>query len=122
MSEIAIHVETAYIERESDPANGRHLFAYTITIAHRGGEPAQLMNRYWLITDGNGKREEVRGPGVVGKQPRLEAGQAFRYTSGCVLETPVGVMEGHYEFHTDDGEVFEAPIAAFTLAVPNVVQ
>lgn len=122
MSEIAVHVETAFIERESDPVNGRHVFAYTITVMHRGGEPARLVNRYWLITDGNGKQEEVRGPGVVGKQPRLEAGQAFRYTSACILETPVGVMQGHYEFHTDEGDVFEAPIEPFTLAVPNVVQ
>ena len=121
MSGFAIEVETAYIERESKPP-ARHVFAYTITITNGGAAPARLMNRYWLITDGNGERQEVRGPGVVGKQPRIEPGQAFRYTSACILETPVGVMQGHYEFHTDEGEPFKAAIDPFTLAVPNVVQ
>ena len=121
MRKFEVSAEPRYILAESDPANARFVFAYTITIANRGDEPAQLLNRYWLITNGDGKREEVRGPGVVGNQPRIAPGQAFRYTSACVLETAVGSMQGHYEFATDAGERFEVPIATFSLAVPGSV-
>jgi len=89
--------------------------------ANRGAEAAQLINRYWLITDGDGNQQEVRGPGVVGNQPHLAPGDSFRYTSACVLETAVGVMQGHYEFRTDAGESFDAPIAAFSLEAHNAV-
>jgi ApaG protein len=123
MSESSIDVvaEPRFVARESEPRERRFVFAYTITIAHRGGEPARLLNRHWIITNANGERREVRGPGVVGEQPRLEAGQAFRYTSAAVLETPVGTMEGEYEFETDAGRRFAVPIAVFSLSVPNVV-
>jgi len=119
----AIHIEAVseYVEAESDPAAGRYLFAYTITIVNGGDAPAQLLNRHWQITDGNGAVEEVQGPGVVGRQPRLEPGEAFRYTSAAVLRTPVGAMTGSYEFCRDDGSRFEAPIPAFSLAAPDQV-
>ncbi len=119
--EIDIQVEVRYIERESDPDGKRFVFAYTITISNAGGEAAQLLNRYWRITDAEGKVEEVEGPGVVGKQPLLEPGESFRYTSAAILTTPVGSMEGHYEFQRQDGETFLAPIQAFSLSQPNVV-
>jgi len=114
-----INVEVRYIERESDPGTNRYVFAYTITITNRGATSAQLMNRYWRITDADGKVEEVAGPGVVGKQPVIEPGEAFRYTSAAILETPVGSMEGHYEFHGESE--FLVPIPAFSLSQPNVV-
>ncbi len=119
--DIDIQVEVRYIERESEPEHRRFVFAYTITITNGGEEPAQLMNRYWRITDAEGKVEEVEGPGVVGKQPRLLPQQSFRYTSAAILNTPVGSMEGHYEFRRDSGETFTAPILPFSLFQPNVV-
>lgn len=119
--EFEIQVEVRYIERESEPEAGRFVFAYTITITNVGAAPAQLMNRYWRITDAEGKVEEVEGPGVVGKQPRISPEHAFRYTSAAVLQTPVGSMEGHYEFQRDSGETFLVPIPAFSLSQPNVV-
>jgi ApaG protein len=119
--EIHIQVEVRFIERESDPANKRFVFAYTITITNTGDSAAMLMNRYWRITDGEGKVEEVAGPGVVGKQPKIGPGETFRYTSAAILETPVGSMEGHYEFVRDSGEAFRAPIAPFSLSQPNMV-
>jgi len=121
VSDIIIDVETQYIAGESDPGQQRFVFAYTITVTNESDRAAQLLNRYWRITDGNGEEKEVEGPGVVGKQPRIIPTQAFRYTSGAVLPTPVGTMEGHYEFQHDDGERFLVPIAAFTLAVPTMV-
>lgn len=122
MSEgIEIQVEVRFIERESDPENSRFVFAYTITVGNESPEPAQLMNRYWRITNAEGQVEEVAGPGVVGKQPRIKPGEAFRYTSAAVLETPVGSMEGHYEFLRDSGETFQVAIPAFSLSQPNVV-
>ena len=120
-SEFDIQVEVRYIERESDPDANRFVFAYTITITNTDDEPAQLMNRYWRITDAEGKVEEVEGPGVVGKQPRIPPEQSFRYTSAAILQTPVGSMEGHYEFQRDNGETFLVPIAPFSLSQPNVV-
>lgn len=120
-SDIDIQVEVRYIERESEPEGGRFVFAYTITITNTGAEPAQLMNRYWCITDAEGKVEKVQGPGVVGKQPRILPEQSFRYTSAAILSTPVGSMEGHYEFRRDCGGTFLAPIPAFSLSQPNVV-
>lgn len=116
-----VHVQTRFITSESDADAPRFVFAYTITIANRGRETAQLLNRRWLITDGDGAQEEVRGPGVVGNQPRIAPGEAFRYTSACVLETAVGTMEGHYEFRNTAGELFDVPIARFSLEAPNVV-
>ena len=121
MSDISIEVETRYVERESDPAAQRYVFAYTITVANQGAAAAQLLNRHWCVTDGNGEGEEIDGPGVVGQQPRIIPGQAFRYTSAAVLPTPVGTMHGHYEFQFDDGERFLAPIAAFSFVLPAMV-
>lgn len=118
---IDIEVEVRYIERESDPEGDRFVFAYTISITNTGASAAQLMNRYWRITNAEGRVEEVAGPGVVGKQPRLEPGETFRYTSAAIIETPVGSMEGHYEFVRDIGDPFEVPIRAFSLSQPNVV-
>ena len=116
-----VHVEPRYIPGESAPEQGRHVFAYTIVVENVGEQAARLMSRRWLITDGDGRKQEVQGPGVVGKQPRIPPGDSFRYTSAAVLETAVGCMEGHYEFHADDGAAFTVPIPAFTLAMPNAV-
>lgn len=118
---ISIGVDTVYVEQQSDPAANRYVFAYTITIVNAGDQPAKLMNRHWLITDSNGKVQEVRGEGVVGEQPYLKPGEQFQYTSGTVLETPVGVMEGEYEMINDDGEAFHAPIDRFALSIPRTL-
>jgi ApaG protein len=120
--QIRIEVESAYVDEQSDPKEGRYVFSYTITIRNEGLVPARLLTRHWVITDANGKVEEVRGEGVVGEQPHLKPGQGFRYSSGAVLETPVGAMQGSYEMITDDGMRFDAPIAAFRLAMPGIVQ
>ena len=114
-------VESAYVPSESDPATNRYVFAYTIMIENTGERPARLMRRRWLITNGNGEKQEVQGPGVVGRQPRLVPGERFRYTSAAVLETAVGAMQGHYEFRADDGVEFRVSIPVFSLAVPNIV-
>ena len=116
-----VTIKPSYVPAESDPSENRYVFAYTIVIENTGKRPAQLMRRRWLITNGNGEKQEVRGPGVVGRQPRLVPGESFRYTSAAVLATAVGAMEGHYEFRADDGAEFRVLIPAFSLAVPNVV-
>lgn len=121
MKGFEVAVQTRFIASESDAAALRFVFAYTITIANRGTDTAQLLSRRWLITDGDGTEEEVRGPGVVGNQPVIAPGEAFRYTSACVLETAVGTMEGHYEFKSAAGELFEVPIPRFSLEAPNAV-
>jgi len=118
---IRVDVETAYVEDQSDPGDRRFVFAYTITIRNQGSTPARLLTRHWIITDANGKVQEVRGDGVVGEQPYLKPGQGFRYSSGAVLETPVGSMQGSYQMIADDGERFDAPIAPFRLAIPGVL-
>ena len=121
MSGISIDVETRYVERESDPAQQRFVFAYTITITNDSDSAAQLLNRHWWVTDGNGDVKEVQGSGVVGKQPRIVPSQAFRYTSAAILPTPVGSMRGSYEFQRDDGDLFEVPIPAFAFVLPTMV-
>jgi ApaG protein len=118
---LEISVATQFLDEQSDPDDGRYVFAYTIRIRNLGRLPAQLLDRHWVITDGNGKVEEVRGEGVVGEQPRLEPGEAFTYTSGAVLATAVGTMEGSYRMAGDDGTEFDAPIPPFTLAVPRTL-
>jgi ApaG protein len=118
---LEISVATQFLDEQSDPDGERYVFAYTIRIRNLGRLPAQLLDRHWVITDGNGKIEEVRGEGVVGEQPRLEPGEAFTYTSGAVLETAVGTMEGSYHMSGDDGTEFDAPIPPFTLAVPRTL-
>lgn len=119
--EISIEVATDYVDDQSEPEVGRYVFAYTITISNRGSVPAKLLSRHWLITDANGKVQEVRGDGVVGEQPHLYPGDKFRYSSGAVLETPVGAMQGSYRMQADNGTSFDAPIPPFTLAVPGVL-
>ena len=116
-----IDVDTRFLDEQSAPEEDRYVFAYTIRIRNLGRLPAQLLDRHWVITDGNGKVEEVRGEGVVGEQPRLEPGEAFTYTSGAVLETAVGTMQGSYHLSGDDGTEFDAPIPAFTLSVPRTL-
>ena len=120
-SRIAVNVDTRYLEDQSDPGESRYVFAYTITIRNRGKVPAKLLGRHWVITDANGKVQEVCGEGVVGEQPHLQPGQGFRYTSGAVLETPVGSMQGSYQMLADDGERFDAPIPPFSLAIPGTI-
>jgi ApaG protein len=119
---IRVDVETSYLDEQSDPREGRYVFAYTITIRNEGQVPARLLTRHWVITDANGKVEEVRGDGVVGEQPYLKPGQGFRYSSGAVIETPVGSMQGSYQMLGDDGAQFDAPIRPFRLAMPGILQ
>jgi ApaG protein len=116
---IRVTVKSAYVAEQSSPKAGRYVFAYTVRIENEGGESAQLRTRHWIITDGNGKIEEVRGPGVVGHQPLLKPGDHFEYTSGCVLQTPRGEMKGTYQMHRPDGRMFDADIAPFRLALPH---
>jgi ApaG protein len=116
---IRVTVSTVYVPSQSAPTAHRYVFAYTIRIANEGNQVAQLKSRHWIITHGNGKVEEVRGPGVVGQQPSLKPGEHFEYTSGCVLETPRGTMRGSYQMHTADGKSFDAEVAAFQLAMPH---
>jgi ApaG protein len=118
---ISIDVETTYLDDQSEPREQRYVFAYTITIRNEGEVPAKLLTRHWIITDANGRVQEVRGDGVVGEQPYLKPGQGFRYSSGAVLETPVGTMQGTYQMLADDGAQFDAPIAAFRLAMPGML-
>lgn len=118
---IAVDVDTTYVEDQSDPRDNRYVFSYTITIRNEGAVPARLLARHWIITDANGKVQEVRGEGVVGEQPHLKPGQGFRYSSGAILETPVGAMYGSYQMLADDGRRFDAPIAPFTLAIPGAL-
>ena len=118
---IRVDVDTSYLEDQSDPKSRRYVFSYTITIRNEGAVPARLLTRHWIITDSNGKVQEVRGEGVVGEQPYLKPGQGFRYSSGAVLETPVGAMQGSYQMVADDGAQFDAPIAAFRLAMPGLL-
>lgn len=118
---IQIEVETNYIEAQSDPSNDRYVFSYTITISNMGAQAATLLSRHWVITDANGQTQEVRGEGVVGEQPHIKPNQGFQYTSGTVLETPVGSMRGTYLMVDDDGTNFDAEIPMFTLCVPHIL-
>ncbi len=119
--QISVEVQTQFLAAQSDAAEGRHAFAYTITIRNTGTLPAKLLTRHWIITDADGEVQEVRGEGVVGEQPHLQPGEGFRYTSGAILDTPVGVMQGSYQMVADDGHHFEAPIAPFRLAQPGLL-
>jgi ApaG protein len=119
--DIRIEVDTRFLADQSAPRENRFVFAYTITIRNQGSVAAQLINRHWVITDGNGKVQEVRGEGVVGEQPWMRPGDDFQYTSGAVLETAVGTMRGSYEMLADDGTRFLAPIPEFTLSVPRTL-
>ena len=119
--DIDVNVATRFLAEESVPEDGRFVFAYTIRIHNSGKVPARLISRHWLITDDNGKVQEVRGEGVVGEQPWLRPGDDFEYTSGAVLETPLGTMRGSYQMLADDGTHFDADIAPFTLTIPRTL-
>jgi ApaG protein len=119
--DIDVQVQTRFLPDQSMPEDGRFVFAYTIRIHNSGQVPARLISRHWLITDDNGKVQEVRGEGVVGEQPWLRPGDDFEYTSGAVLETALGTMEGSYQMLADDGTHFDAAIAPFTLSIPRTL-
>ena len=119
---VRVTVESRFLQEHSAADEDRYAFAYFITIANEGSTRVQLKRRHWIITDGIGKVEEVEGPGVVGEQPVLAPGESHRYTSGSVLATPVGTMEGTYEMHEADGRIFQAEIPRFSLQMPGVMQ
>lgn len=117
-NDIQVTVLPNYLADQSDPGESQYLWSYTIEIANLGATSAQLLSRHWIITDADGKREEVKGPGVVGEQPILRPGDAFRYTSGCPLSTPSGIMEGTYRMVDENGRSFDVAIPAFSLDSP----
>ena len=121
MSNIQVVVRTNYVEAQSIPLEHRYVYTYTITIANRSNAPAQLISRHWRITDANEKLQEVQGMGVVGEQPHLRPGESYTYTSGVILETETGIMEGSYHMRTDEGDMFDAPIPTFALVPPHAV-
>ncbi|MCW2257940.1 ApaG protein [Providencia alcalifaciens] len=118
---VSIQVQSVYIVSQSQPELGRYVFAYTISIRNLGREAIQLMSRYWLITNSDGHKTEVQGEGVVGEQPVIEPGSVYRYTSGAILETPMGTMEGYYVMLNGVGENFHVDIPAFRLALPTLI-
>ena len=119
--DIRVKVESFYIPEQSDPVIGRYVFAYNVSIHNGGPTAAKLLSRHWIITDANGHIQEVEGEGVVGEQPYLQPGEMYRYTSGAMLETPVGSMHGSYLLVDDSGIQFEAQIPAFTLSRPHAL-
>ena len=116
---IRVRVEPAFLEDQSEPERSRYFWSYTIEVANQSLQSVQLVSRYWRITDAQGRIEEVRGAGVVGETPRLNPGEAFRYTSGCPLTTPSGIMVGRYQMITSSGKPFEIDIPAFSLDSPH---
>jgi ApaG protein len=118
---ISVAVQTQFLQEQSTPDSNRYAFSYTIRIENTGSVPARLISRHWIITDSNGKVQEVRGEGVVGEQPWLRPGDNFQYTSGAVLETDIGTMRGSYHMLADDGRRFDAAIPQFTLSIPRTV-
>lgn len=120
-NKILVEADPQFIEGQSAPDQGRYVFAYTITISNVGSIPAKLLSRHWLITDSNGKVQEVRGDGVIGEQPHIKPGEYFRYTSGAMIETPVGTMQGQYLMVSDEGDNFSANIPKFTLSIPRTL-
>lgn len=118
---VSVQVQSAYIPSQSVPDDERYVFAYTITIRNLGHAAVQLLGRYWLITNGNGHETEVQGEGVIGEQPVIAAGGEFHYTSGAVLETPIGTMQGHYEMVDAEGDAFRVEIPVFRLAIPTQI-
>lgn len=117
---IRVEVESEYIPDRSDSERNSYFFAYHVKITNGGDEPVQLISRHWIITNAEGRTEEVRGPGVVGEQPKLEPGESFEYSSFCPLNTPMGTMHGTYQMVTDNGDRFDALISPFTLAQEEV--
>jgi ApaG protein len=118
---IRVQVVARYSPERSQPTGNKWFFLYTVTISNESADTVQLLTRHWIITSGTGDVEEVRGPGVIGKQPTLAPGESFEYTSGCPLETSFGVMEGSYQMITADGNRFDAKIAPFALSEPYTV-
>ena len=119
--DLTVRVRPSYLAGQSDPAAGRWTWAYHIEIENGGTRPVQLLSRHWIITDGSGHVEEVKGPGVIGQQPVLAPGESFTYTSGCSLGTAFGKMEGTYQMTTRNGDGFDVTIAPFTLSEPYTV-
>jgi ApaG protein len=120
-NKIIVAATPYFLAEQSAPENDRYVFAYTISISNAGEIPAKLLSRQWLITDANGKIQEVRGEGVIGEQPYLRPGETFTYTSGAMIETAVGTMEGIYTMRSDDGNHFDAQIPRFTLSIPRTL-
>ncbi|AIR04736.1 MULTISPECIES: Co2+/Mg2+ efflux protein ApaG [Cedecea] len=118
---VCVQVQSFYIESQSSPEDERFVFAYTVTIRNLGRTAVQLLGRYWLITNGNGRETEVQGEGVVGEQPHIEPGNDYQYTSGAVIETPLGTMQGHYTMVDAQGEAFKVEIPVFRLAIPTFI-
>jgi ApaG protein len=118
---INIKVKTDYIEDQSYPSESKYVFSYTVSIKNEGKIPAKLISRQWIITDANGKIEEVTGLGVVGEQPRLKVDEIFEYTSGTIINTPVGTMHGTYQMVADNGYEFDAKIPLFSLSTPKIL-
>ncbi len=121
MNKIDIKVLPAYIADQSDPKSDHYVFSYTVTITNSGSTPAKLLTRHWIITDGDGQTQEVKGDGVIGEQPHLKPGEGFQYTSGTFMNTPFGTMHGSYQMLSDTGEKFDADIPTFQLSVPNTL-
>ncbi|MBX3481712.1 MAG: Co2+/Mg2+ efflux protein ApaG [Caulobacter sp.] len=120
--DVVVRVKANYAPNQSDPVENLYFWNYTVEIENHGQETVQLVSRRWVITDGQNRREELRGRGVVGEQPILRGREAFRYVSGCPLETPSGVMSGAYQMLTDDGDAFEAEIPEFSLHLPGAAK
>ncbi|WP_340617285.1 Co2+/Mg2+ efflux protein ApaG [Xenorhabdus entomophaga] len=118
---IYIQVQSTYVESQSQPEQQRFVFAYTVSIRNLGHFPVQLISRYWRITNSDGHRTEIQGEGVVGKQPLIPSGTEYSYSSGAILETPLGTMEGHYEMVDHEGQPFRATIPVFRLAIPTLI-
>jgi len=121
MNKIDIKVQPAFIAEQSEPEKNHYVFSYTVTIRNNGSTPAKLLTRHWIITDGDGLIQEIKGEGVIGEQPHLKPGEGFQYTSGTFMNTPYGTMHGSYQMIADSGEKFDAKIPSFQLAVPNTL-
>ncbi|MBD9483778.1 Co2+/Mg2+ efflux protein ApaG [Pseudomonas sp. PDM14] len=119
--QVDVSVVTRFLPEQSNPEQNRYAFAYTVTVQNNGSVAAKLVSRHWIITDGDGRVQEVRGSGVVGQQPHLQPGESHTYSSGTVMATKVGNMHGSYQMLGDDGKRFDAPIAPFRLAVPGAL-
>ena len=115
---VRVEVTSRYVAERSAPEEGEWFFAYTVRITNEGSDTVQLISRHWIITDAEGRRQDVKGPGVVGEQPTLRPGESFEYTSACPLGTSIGAMQGTYQMVTSRGERFDATIAPFTLSEP----
>jgi ApaG protein len=121
MNNIDIKVQPAFIAEQSDPEKNHYVFSYTVTIRNNGSTAAKLLTRHWIITDGDGLIQEVKGEGVIGEQPHLQPGEGFQYTSGTFMNTPYGTMHGSYQMISDSGEKFDVKIPSFQLAAPNTL-